>query len=228
MTPEERFNELARAPLFEGLAEPVLREIADQATSLAVPAHGNLPLQARQTPLVFLIVSGSVHLSLISASGREFVVTIAGRGEVLGELDTSGRSQSALIATTQEPTRLLRIRWDTLRQTGAGAELLRRCNTLLAERLRWLQDIVEDLALYPLDARLARVLARLHARSSSHAVMRLHRLNQNTLAQMTNATRPKVNQYLQVFQRLGAIELDAGSVRIRDDAALLRIAQQGV
>lgn len=221
---EERGSELACAPLFEGLDDAVVLDVARQARELAVAAGGCLPQVERAS--VYLIVRGSMRLSLVSAAGREFVVTIAGRGDVLGELAPE-EPPTALLATAQEPTLVLRIPWVALQRTEARAELTRRCNALLAKRVRWLLELIEDLALYPLDARLARVLARLHANSSSHAVMRLHRLNQTTLAQMTNATRPKINQHLKGLQRQGAIELDAGTVLVRDGTVLARIARKG-
>lgn len=219
---DERRSELAHAALFQGLTDAVLLEIARQSSARAVAVGSILPLHDVRIPPLYLIVRGSMRLSLVSATGREFVVTIAGRGDVLGELT---EPSSALIATAQEATQLLRIPWSALQRAGAGVELTQRFNAVLAERIQWLLELIEDIALHPLDARLARVLARLHAHSSTHAVMRLHRFNQNTLAQMANATRPKVNQHLQMFQRLGAIELDAGMVTIRDGAVLARIAR---
>lgn len=222
---DERRSELAHAALFQGLTDAVLLEIARQSSARAVAAGGILPLHDVRISPLYLIVRGSMRLSLVSATGREFVVTIAGRGDVLGELTELGRPSSALIATAQEATQLLRIPWSALQRAGAGVELMQRFNVVLAERIQWLLELIEDIALHPLDARLARVLARLHAHSSTHAVMRLHRFNQNTLAQMANATRPKVNQHLQLFERLGAIELDAGLVTIRDGAVLARIAR---
>ena len=222
---DERRSELAHAALFQGLSDAVLLEIARRSSPRALAAGGVLPLHdVRDSPL-YLIVRGSMRLSLVSAAGREFVVTIVGRGDVLGEPTVLDRPSSALITTAQEATELLRIPWSALQRAGAGIELTERFNVVLAERIQWLLELIEDIAMHPLDARLARVLARLHARSSTHAVMRLHRLNQNTLAQMANATRPKVNQHLQLFARLGAIELEAGLVKIRDGAVLARIAR---
>ncbi len=222
---DERRAELAHAALFQGLTDAALLEIARQSSARAVTAGGILPLHEVRISPLYLIARGAMRLSLVSATGREFVVTIAGRGDVLGELTALGRPPSALIATAQEATQLLRIPWSALQQVGAGVELAQRFNVVLAERIQWLLELIEDLALHPLDTRLARVLARLHAHSSTRAVMRLHRFNQNTLAQMANGTRPKVNQHLQILQRLGAIELDGGLVTIRDDAVLARIAR---
>ncbi|MCD9031605.1 Crp/Fnr family transcriptional regulator [Luteimonas sp. Y-2-2-4F] len=215
---------LARTPLFEGLAEAALRAMARQTREHTLEDGAFLPLQGRRTQALYVVVRGSIRLSLVSLGGREFVVAIVGRGEVLGELAQGGRPHPSLVAMAQEPTQALCVPWTALARGEDGAELLRRCNAMLAEREYWLLELLEDLALHPLDARLARLIARLHARSSLHAAMRPHRFSQSALAQMANASRPKVNQHLQVFQRMGAIELVEGAVLVRDGAALARIA----
>jgi CRP/FNR family cyclic AMP-dependent transcriptional regulator len=230
-TLDERKKELVRAPLFEGLGDSALLDIARGASGQVLQIGGSIVLRPQRSAPLFLLVHGSMRVSLVSAGGREIVLTIAGPGEVLGELAEAREGgpdapQPTMIAIAQESTRLLRIPSNVLRRSRTHAELTRRCNALLAERSRELLELVEDLALHPLDARLARVLARLQSRSSSHAVMRLHRLNQSTLAMMANATRPKVNQHLQRLRRLGVIELHEGTVRVRDRAALIRIARR--
>lgn len=228
---DERTRALADAPLFRGLTSAVLLEIARKASAQVFAAGGSLPLHAPRLASVFLIVSGSVRVSLVSPGGQEFVVTVAGRGEILGELTESrgaGSSQThpPLSAIAHEPTRVLRTPWHALRKTIASADLAQRCNALLAERTAWMLEVIEDLALHPLDARLARLLSRLQARSAAHPVMRLHRFDQGTLALMVNATRPKVNQHLQRLQRLGAIDLEGGSVRVRDRSVLAQIGRR--
>jgi CRP/FNR family cyclic AMP-dependent transcriptional regulator len=228
---DERTRALSHAPLFKGLTSAVLVDIARKTSAEALLAGGSLQLHAPNLASVFLIISGSVRLSLVSAGGQEFVVNVAGRGEVLGELTEPGRSGSGqsrptFVAIAQEPTRVLRTPWHALRGAMAIPALAGRCNALLAERTAWMLEVIEDLALHPLDVRLARLLARLQARSVSHPVMRLHRFNQGTLALMANATRPKVNQHLQRLARLGAIDLDRGSVRVRDRTMLAQIGRR--
>jgi CRP-like cAMP-binding protein len=227
---EERTGALAQASLFKGLPNSALREIARSTQIQTLASGGSLPLPPARLAWLFLIVSGSVNLSLLSASGRQFVVTIAGRGEILGELSNSNpvgseRTSPTLIAVAQEPTCILRIPWHTLRQSIASTELAQRCNALLAERAAWMLAVIQDLALYPLDARLARLLARMQERSSAHAAARLNRLDQGTLALMANGTRPKVNQHLQRLQQLGAIRLDHGAVRVCNSALLEQLGE---
>jgi CRP/FNR family transcriptional regulator, cyclic AMP receptor protein len=228
---DERTSALGHAPLFSGLTSAALFEIARSASTHVLTTGGSLPVQAPRLASLFLIESGSVHLSLVSAGGHEFVITVAGRGEILGELvepggSGSSRAHPTLVAIARESTRVLRIPWHTLRRAIASSDLAQRCNVLLAERTAWMLEVIEDLALHPLDARLARLLTRLQARSASHPAMRLHRFDQGTLSLMAHATRPKVNQHLQRLQRLGAIDLDRGSVRVRNRALLAQFGRR--
>lgn len=227
----ERARALGEAPFFRGLSSATLIEIARHAAAQLLTTGCSLSPGAAPAASIFLIVSGSVHLSLVSASGHEFVVTVAGRGEILGELiepngAPPGRPRPSLLPVAREATLVLRIPLRALHRSIASADLALRSNLLLAERAAWMLEVIQDLALYPLDARLARLLTRLQSRSVSQAVMRLHRFDQGTLALMANATRPKVNQHLQRFRRLGAIDLQRGSVRVRDVRVLTQIGRR--
>lgn len=166
-----------------------------------------------------------MRVSLLSPGGREFVVEVVGRGEALNGLGADlSLDGPALLATAREQTRLLRIPPEALHRSDAGTEILRRWNFALVEQLCRSLQLIEDLALYPLEARLARLLARLDGRSRGQAAPPLHRFTQGDLAQMANATRPKVNRHLHDFHRIGAIELERGSVRMRDPALLAQFA----
>jgi CRP/FNR family transcriptional regulator, cyclic AMP receptor protein len=228
---DERMRALAQAPLLKGLTSATLLNIAHNSSSEFLVSGGTLSWPTARCASLFLIVSGCVRLSLLSTGGREFVVSVAGRGEILGELTAPGASEACqtpqtFVAVAQETTHLLRTSWHALSRMIENADLTRRCNEILAERIDRLLEVIEDLAVHPLDARLARLLSRLQTRSASSPFMRLHRFDQGTLALMANATRPKVNQHLQRLQRLGAIEIEGGAVRVLDRAMLAEIGQR--
>jgi CRP/FNR family transcriptional regulator, cyclic AMP receptor protein len=221
----ERSAGLGSVPLFAGLAEPTLLAIAVLSVVQDLPAGGILSQDLGRTSSLFLVVRGSMCVSLLSPGGREFVVEIVGRGGALNGLGIDRALDGpALLATAREQTCLLRIPPEAIYRSDACTEILRRSNFALIERLRQSLQLIEDLALYPLEARLARLLARLDGRSRGQAVPPLHCFTQGDLAQMANATRPKVNRYLHDFHRMGAIELQRGSVWMRDAALLAQLA----
>jgi CRP-like cAMP-binding protein len=102
-------------------------------------------------------------------------------------------------------------------------ELLKLCG----DRLRWTSGLVEDAALLDAPARLAKRLlglAALDARTGSGVTLRI---SQEDLATFLGVSRQAVNQHLQAWKAKGWVALGRGSVTVRDEAALRRLAQGG-
>ena len=89
----------------------------------------------------------------------------------------------------------------------------------LCKLLRYTTDHIETIALYSLEARLARFLLAQSDGGASFALT----LNQSEIADLIGASRPKVNQALASFEEAGAIIRNGAAVTC-DRAALRRLA----
>ena len=174
---------------------------------------------------LFLIAWGAACLSVSTALGREFMIDIAGQGDLLGLLSFFDGGKQEAACTTLQRTQVLCI-------SSSGISPVFRKNieshftSALYTQLRMTTALLQDMTMYPLETRLARLLLRLDRRARTRPVLAPDKLHQGLLALMANATRPKVNAQLQRFDMLGAIRLKAGAVFIVQEEILEKIAAE--
>ncbi len=105
-------------------------------------------------------------------------------------------------------------------------ELCVELMVVLCERLRRTNEQVEDFAFLDLEARIAKVLLRLtHDEASQSPASRLGlKISQRALGELVGGSRESVNKHLQDWKRSGIIEIEKGSILIRDLEALTELA----
>jgi CRP/FNR family transcriptional regulator, cyclic AMP receptor protein len=197
---------LQRIDLFAALAPDVLRSISP-AVSRRQWAQGQ-QLFAKGDGIakeLFVILRGRVRLSMLSAAGREVSPRHIGAGEVLGEIAALGGTPRTATATALSNVEALAIPADTLvRVVSTDPETARAVMRFLCDRLRTTTDQLETVALYGVQARLARFFLGIAAEKDTPAEITLT-LTQEQLAGMIGASRPKVSQALARLERAGAI-----------------------
>ena len=160
---------------------------------------------------VYLVVEGSVRLSVYSSDGRTLSFKHANAGEIFGEiaaLDGGARSADAIALTRVETMALAHGRLNSLIETNP--RVARAAIGFLCQRLRETSEQAEAIALHPIEVRLARFfLARCKLREaggvSIKAPLELG-MSQNELALLVGASRQKVNAALALLEEAGAIK----------------------
>jgi len=76
---------VAKTPLFRGLDETALRELADLTEEMVVPQGEYLFREGDQGDSMYVIARGAVHV-LKDVAGEEVVVDVLGRGDIVGEM----------------------------------------------------------------------------------------------------------------------------------------------
>ncbi len=92
---------------------------------------------------------------------------------------------------------------------------------LFCERLRSISEMVEDSALLPVPARLAKrllILASQHGKETDQGVEL--NISQSELGHFLSISRQIVNRYLQAWRKNGWVDLGRGKILIRDATAL--------
>jgi CRP-like cAMP-binding protein len=156
------------------------------------------------------LAEGRVKLTLLTPLGRELILRHAEPGDSLGEftlIDGEPRSADATAVTPVVGWVLDKARFVQL--IAAHPDLGLAAARYFCRRLRETTDQLESIALYQVEARLARFfLFRLRQLSgedvSQTAILRLE-ISQSELAAVLGASRPKVNRALQVLQENGAL-----------------------
>jgi CRP-like cAMP-binding protein len=176
---------------------------------------------------MIVVTDGRVRLSLLAHNGREISLKHAGPGEILGEialLDGGPRSADATAMTRTHGSFVPRAGFQRLIDRRPG--LLRAINMYLCQRLRDTNELVESLALLPIEAHLARFMLKQLALSAiedeAEAGVSLA-MPQSELAALIGASRPKLNRVLVAWEKSGLIVRSGQQVRCKI-GALRRIA----
>lgn len=206
---------LASCRLFSALDGPSIDQLAHDGREVRIARGHSILRRGDALVSLQLIAHGAVKLYLSSAAGKEFCLTVAGRGMAIDVAGVLGGGKALSHAVAIEPTILLSLPLGALERVMSEQQRREALLGHLTEQLLHLHTVLEDLALQSLDVRVARVLQRLHLSSATNPAARLHRLDQSIISSMANGTRSKVNSHLQALRRLGAIDIQDGLIVVR-------------
>ncbi|GAB4327327.1 MAG: Crp/Fnr family transcriptional regulator [Dehalococcoidia bacterium] len=169
-------------------------------------------------PRLFLITFGRVKLYRLTEGGHRLVLAILGPGDAFGQPVPA--APSASFAEAAEDCRVCIIAASDVDSIIAdeptlGISLVRA----LSARLHAVEDRLEDVALHPVPARIARLLMRLSGETGE-----VVEVTQQDLAEMAAACRETVSRALNQFRQESLVELKRRSIRITDPAGLQLIA----
>lgn len=213
---------LLRTSLFGDQPADVVAAIAAVMQEVRYAAGTQIFARGDAGNALFLVKEGRVRLSILVPDGRELSFTHAVAGDVFGEiavLDGSPRSANATALT--EVVVFCLHRHDFNRLVDRHGSFARAVIRLLCARLREVSDHLEDIALLPLSARLARFFLN---RAGGSVRVSLG-MSQNELALLLGASRPKVNAALMTLVQSGAIARD-GEAFTCDARILADLAQR--
>jgi CRP/FNR family transcriptional regulator, anaerobic regulatory protein len=204
---------------------PALVAVGDELPALAaqaVTAPAGTILFSENDPCrgFPLLLEGEVRVSRSSPDGRSLELYRIVPGEVcLASSACLFRSQPlAAQAVTTRPTQLLLVPPPTFKLWLAQPAFRDFVLGLYAERMADLTALVDEVAFQRLDRRLA---AALLGHGPELAV------THQELANVLGTVREMVTRLLRRFEREGWIELARERIRIRDGAALRRVAEAG-
>jgi CRP/FNR family transcriptional regulator, cyclic AMP receptor protein len=164
---------------------------------------------------VIYIQQGGVKLTVLNEVGKEAIVAILGSGDFFGEGCLAGQPVRIGTASATTPCTVLVIEkaqmLKVLHEQHAFSD--RFINFVLARNIRIEEDLIDQL-FNSSEKRLARtllLLARYGKEDQPHGV--LHKVSQETLAEMIGTTRSRVNFFMNKFRKLGFIKYN-GSLQV--------------
>ena len=201
---------LGKAELFAGLSREVLAAIADAMRQEAYTAGQTIFSRSEPGANLYLITDGRVRISVSSIDGRELTFRYVEAGDVMGEIaaiDQGPRTADAL-AVTDVAAHVLSAA-QLKRLMDVHPQIARPALNFVCARLRDTTTQLEEIALYPIERRVARFLVSalmIAGRDMSAADVPLDlKMNQSELALLLGASRPKVNVALGALSQAGAI-----------------------
>jgi CRP/FNR family transcriptional regulator, cyclic AMP receptor protein len=180
-------------------------------TRCAFKAGEQLFIQDEPANRLFYIQEGKVRLAVVSAQGKEAILSIIGAGDFCGEsCVVAGRVRSGtatcvtdcLIAKLDRASLIRAIRQDSAFAEFFLVRVLSRAAGLRNSLLSHLFDSSE--------VRLARILLRLaNNGTEGRKGTILKAIDQEALAQMVGTTRSRVNYFMNKFRRLGYVDYNS-------------------
>ena len=208
---------LAVSPLFACLSEDDRLLLAQRMRSRRFARDEVIFHRDDPASHLYVIVAGTVKISLPDENGREVVVAIERGGDEFGELalfDDSPRS--ATVTALAETECLLLARKDFMEALDRNHEAMRKMLGLLAQMVRRSSGRVEDLVFLDLPGRVAKCLLDLSEAGGKPEI----ELTQEDLAAFVGATRVSVNRVLADLEKRGAISIGRRQVKVKDPALL--------
>lgn len=200
---------LLQIPLFADLRAEDLTQVA----ALTVERHyerGDLILlEGDAGGALHYVRSGLVKVFKTSVAGKEQVLRLIAAGHTFNDVPALDGGPNPASAAALEPSVVYLIRREALRQLiRTRPEVAATVVQTLAEALRHLVMLVEDLSLRHVSARVAKILLEQEA-ASPEGVPPYH-LTQQEMAALAGTAREVVGRALKELEIAGAIQMQQG------------------
>jgi CRP/FNR family cyclic AMP-dependent transcriptional regulator len=161
-----------------------------------------------QAEELYILLSGRMKISVLAPDGRELAFRTAGPGQMVGEIAVLDGGLRTADMTSLDQSAVLVLSKASLARLIAGRPAISRdLIRFLCQRLRDTTEQLESIALYRIEARLARFVLALseHMPSTSKTVEVSLVMSQTELGAVLGASRSKVNVALHTLEEVGAI-----------------------
>ena len=219
MTIELEF--LKSLPYFSGLNSAELESVSKLIFEKTAERGEVILFEDEPAETLYFVVSGVVKIYKTSADGKEQILNIIRPGESFNDVPIFDNGPNPATAQAMGPVILYGISKDKLKTTLREYQRI-ALNTIkvLAERVRQLVALVEDLSFKHVIGRVAKILLE-HA-SDNTGPRSL--LTQQEMAAMAGTAREVVARSLKSLSEDGIIRLERHRIIIADREALQEIA----
>lgn len=220
---------LRASPLFQAMEAAELDAILDIATERRF-RRGQTVFQKGDTgSSMMAVLSGRVRISAVNADGKEITLNVISPGQVFGEIALLDGQPRSADATAIEDTLLMVVeRRHFMPFLTANQNLLSRLLAVLCERLRSTSMALEQIALFDLEARLARLILKLAAdygRPTGDGMRIELKLSQRDLSNLVAASRESVNKQLGEWREGGVLTFENGYIVLHRQEDLQALAE---
>ncbi|HEY7581275.1 MAG TPA: Crp/Fnr family transcriptional regulator [Acetobacteraceae bacterium] len=226
-----RREALLGSQLFAAMQPAELDEILKFASERRFRRGQTIFQRGDNASSMMAVLRGRVRVSTISSDGKELTLNVINPGEIFGELALLDGKPRSNDCTAAEDTVLLVVeRRHFIPFLAQNHDLALRLLAVLCDKVRRTSTALEEIALFDLPERLARVLLKLaddYGRASSSGIRIDLRLSQRDLSNLVASSRESVNKQLRIWREDGTIELQEGFVVLRRPAELRRLTETG-
>lgn len=217
---------LAKFPFYRDVSDAVRTRIEASARLETLPARTQIFTEGDPCRVVPLLGEGALRVFMRGESGREITLYNVGPGEtcLLTLVCAWSGARYAASAVTESDSRAVLVPVGDFRALWEDQPAVRAyVFQLMAERVLGLMALVDEVAFRRMDSRLAEYLAQqFGARPASAA--RVLDVTHERIAAHLGSAREVISRLLKDLERLGAIELGRGQIRLCDEDLLRRLS----
>ena len=224
LSPSEIAAAVRQAPLFSALGEEDLRQLLRTCPTKSFAAGAQLFGPSQQAESFYVILAGKVKLYKLSPKGDEQILHLYGPGRTFGEAAMwTGVRYPAHAEAIVDSTLLVVSRSVLKNLIGASTELALAMLAGMSAKLREFNQLIEQLSLKDVPARLAGILLELPARARADTVV-LKQTKRQLAAQI--GTIPEtLSRAFKKLSALGLIEVNGREIAILDPEGLAELAE---
>ena len=219
---EQKLGVLLGSSLFQAMQQEELDSILGFASDRHYERGKVIFQKGEPGSSMMAVLSGRVRIGVVSPEGKEVALNVITPGEVFGEIALLDGKPRSADATAVEDTQLLVVeRKQFVPFLRSNDDLYLRLLAVLCERLRLTSLALEEIALFDLDARLARLLLKFatdFGRPQPDGIRIGIKLTQGDLGAQLAASRESVNKQLKRWESDGVLRKEGGYyVLVRPD-----------
>ena len=182
---------------------------------------------------MFIVMSGSLKVTVLSDEGKEISFVILRQDEYFGELSMiDGRRRSATV-TAIEASELLVLSHSDYQQLlqnhpHTATKFLTSMLLTLANRLRATDELYQDSVFLDVSARLAKFLLNSSIKDGDSDSDRRQldiQLSQYELGTLVNASRESINKQLRDWEMQGIVNVNKGKITLLNPQVLQQITE---
>jgi CRP-like cAMP-binding protein len=223
-TTEEAVALLHGVGVFETLAEPDLRQIAQVAVPRSFEPGEVIFREGDSSDTCYVIRSGHARATREHADGRTITLAHFGPGDIFGELAIfDDEKRSATLEALDELSTIAISGPDFRRLLEEHASMAVKLAVSLGRRLREANERLTRQSFQTVQSRVATVLGDLVEDARKEGAGErdvLVTITQADIAQLAGSSRESASRFLAVLERAGVITQGRGRIVVNDPAAL--------
>ena len=205
---------LSTVPYFSNVDAKLIETIGQQMKVQQYDTGQVVFLDGEQDVALYIVHSGWLKAVKTSLDGREQVLRFIGAGEVFNEVGVFINSANTATVIALEPTTVRVIQQSAiLKLLDQHPEIGRVIIQRMAERIQQLTDMIEDLSLRTIEARLARYLIE---QSKAEYLQRPRWATQAEMANRLGTVPDVLNRALRTFAKDNLIYVERHQIKILD------------
>ena len=209
-------------PYFSGLSSTELEAISKLVFEKRHDLGEILLLEGKTAEVLYILASGAVKVFTTSAEGKEQILTIIRPGETFNEVPIFNGGLNPASAQAMVPVLLYGIRRNDLEVILRNyPQVALNVIKVMANRLRHLVSLVEDLSFRHVIGRVAKILLD----NAGNGTVPSPRLTQRDMAAMAGTAREVVSRSLKTLEEDGFIKVDRNRIIITNRDALKKVVE---